>query len=133
MASVASCFELAGHQVTDELVEEIWNGHGSSMIFPGGWSLAIDRYTSGKKRELRVSIRLDLGDQVPEHSRWVGYMYKEFPVSRQGLVDMCHHMRKCRQQIQRGICKDCEGEPRPKRLRMSTGQCAMCFFRAAAE
>ena len=129
-ASVASCFELAGHQVTDELVEAIRNGDGSSFTFRGGWTLRFEKMTTGKQRTMRVDLMLDVGED-PNALSFRVHMSKEFLVTRQGLVDMCQHMRKRRQAIQRGICEECEGEPRPKRLRMSTGQCSMCFLSSA--
>ena len=131
MASVASCFEIAGHQVTDALAEEIWKGQGSSITFDGGRSTEIDRvwHTKNEKdRFFTVKIILDLGEDVAKHSRYMYYMWERFDINRQGVINMMHHTRKCRQQIERGICTRCEEEPRPKRLHMSTGQCTLCFL-----
>ena len=74
----------------------------------------------------------DCGEAVAIHSRYVYYMSKRFPVTKQGLIDMVHHLRECRQAARRGLC-DCEGEPRPKRLKMSVGKCALCFLAAGSE
>ena len=130
MASVASCFEIAGHQATDALAEEIFKGEGSSLTFPGGWSIQVVRIYAKKpeKREFAVYLMYNHGGA----SRFVTFMNAKFPVTKEGIVDMVHHLRECRQAVRRGFC-DCEGEPRPKRLKMSVGQCALCFLAAASE
>ena len=128
MASVASCFEIAGHQATDALAQEIWEGGGTTLSFPGGWSIELRRVAAKKreKREFSVFLRLDCGEE------FVGYMYKLFPVTEQGFINMVHHLRECRKAVQRGLC-DCEGEPRPERLRMSVGKCTAWFLASAIE
>ena len=136
MASVASCFEIAGHQATDALAEEVWEAsHSGRLTFPGGWRIVIDREYAKKreKREFMVALMYDGGAAVATHSRFVLYMSKRFPVTKQGLIVMVHHLRECRQAARRGICNQCEGEPRPKRLRLTTGTCALCFLAAGSE
>ena len=134
MASVASCFEIAGHQATDALAEEIFNGEGRSITLPGGWSIEAHRFYAKKrkKREFMVSLLYNCGEAVELRSRYLTYMSKRFPVTKQGLIDMVHHLRECRQAARRGLC-DCEGQPRPKRLKMSVGKCGLCFLAAASE
>ena len=66
MASVASSFEIAGHQATDALAEEIFNAEGSSLTFPGGWTIEVDKIYAKKreKREFFVVIRYNCGEAV---------------------------------------------------------------------
>ena len=134
MASVASCFEIAGHQATDALAEEIFAAdHLGRLTLSAEWRIVIDREYAKKreKREFMVALMYDGGAAVATHSRFVYYLSRRFSVTKQGLIDMCHHLRECRQAVRRGFC-DCE-EPRPKRLKMSVGQCALCFLAAASE
>ena len=134
MASVASCFEIAGHQATDALAEEIFAAdHLGRLTLSAEWRIVIDREYAKKreKREFMVALRYDCGEAVATHSRFVYYMSKRFGVTKEGIVDMVHHLRECRQAVRRGFC-DCL-EPHPKLLKLSVGKCALCFLAQASE
>ena len=87
MASVASCFEIAGHQATDALAEEIFAAdHLGRLTLSAEWRIVIDREYAKKreKREFMVALMYDGGAAVATHSRFVYYMSKRFPVTKQG-------------------------------------------------
>ena len=128
MASIASCFELAGHQVTDALANEFWEHLGFHHLKVNGFLINILRDTCVRKGKKCRRWNVYFWYLGRTHNRRLEAV--DFWATKQGLIDMVHKIREFREQALRGIC-DCETEPYRKRLRMSTGTCSECFLKAS--